>query len=336
METMVRNRQVVWATLLLIVSILSANAQRLYVNDKKFPDSRKDLEAIQKTLIESLPKARAATVCIKLKQGFGSGVIISEDGLVLSAAHVTAAVNSDLTIVMEDGSEYKAKSLGLHSETDAAMLQILSDKKFEYVEIEQGKTADEASTKLGDWVFSLGHSGGFDKARGSVVRLGRLVRIAVNTIQSDCTLIGGDSGGPLFDIHGRLIAIHSRVGKNLEQNMHVPLHVYHTHWESLKKGDFIGEGPFASKPVLGGGFIGVAVEQVEEGLRVTDIAPKSPAEAAKIVVGDIIVSINEQAMKKRDDMANFMKLHAAAEEVTLTVIREGGEQKEVKLTLAKR
>jgi len=185
---------------------------------------------------------------------------------------------------MEDGTEYEAISLGLHSETDAAMVQITDKQKFPFVELDTGKTSQEASTKLGDWVFSLGHSGGFDKARGSGLRLGRLVKISSTTIQSDCTLIGGDSGGPLFDINGYLVGIHSRVGQVSEQNMHVPIHVFHEHWDTMKEGEFIGEGPFASKPVKGAGFLGVAVEAVEKGLKVTDIDESASAAKADIKV----------------------------------------------------
>ena len=86
------------------------------------------------------------------------------------------------------------------------------------VELDRGDSAS-----LGDWVYALGHSGGFEKERGVGVRIGRLVRMAEQTINSDCNLIGGDSGGPLFNMKGQLIGIHSRVGASLEQNMHVPL-----------------------------------------------------------------------------------------------------------------
>jgi serine protease Do len=213
---------------------VAAIKERPYFNDKKVPNAN-DLIAIQELLQKNKDRARAATVCIKIGKGSGSGVIVSEDGLILTAAHVSAGVNKKLTVIMEDGKELEARSLGLHSETDAAMIQITEKGSYPYVNIEPEKERDNASTKLGDWVFSLGHSGGFDKERGSGLRLGRLVRIAETTIQSDCTLIGGDSGGPLFDINGTLIGIHSRVGKVTEQNMHVPMHVFHTHWDALKK-----------------------------------------------------------------------------------------------------
>lgn len=314
-----------WLMVALSISV-SAQAERPYFNDKKYPDSQQDLMAIQKALTSSLEKARKATVCIKLTQGSGSGVIVSPDGLVLTAAHVTGGVDKDLTVVMEDGKEYKAKSLGLHSETDAAMLQIIDGGgNLPHVELDAGKTQNEASSRLGDWVFALGHSGGFDKARGSVVRLGRLVKVADNTIQSDCKLIGGDSGGPLFDINGKLIAIHSRVGAHLEQNMHVPAHVYQTYWKEMKGKDFIGEGPYASRPVKGGGFMGLGVNEKPLGLQVTKVAKNSPASEADIKVGDTIISMNGKEMKSRDDISALLKELVVGDKVSLVILRDGAE-----------
>lgn len=319
----------------LALLILSASAERLYVNDKKFPETRQDLLAIQGVLMDHLGKARAATVCIKLGQGSGSGVIISPDGLVLTAAHVVAGVNKKLTVVMEDGSEYEARSLGLNADNDAAMLQILDQSDLPFVELEEQSASGKPESKLGDWVFSLGHSGGFDEERGSVVRLGRMVRIAKSTVQSDCKLIGGDSGGPLFDMNGTLIGIHSRVGRVLEQNMHVPVQVFYKYWDGLSGGEFIGSGPFAEKPVPGSGFIGVAVKESENGLGVTQVEPKSAAHLAGLEVGDVLLKLDEVNLSSLSDLKNYMSKRSQGDLVEL-VYRRNGEEVAIELTLTKR
>jgi serine protease Do len=295
---------------------------RLYVNDKKAPDSRKDLEALQKTLIHSLPKARAATVCIEMKNGSGSGVIVSADGLVLTAAHVSSGVKKKVTVVLEDGTKLKAETLGLVADTDAAMIRITEKGSYPFVEIERN-----AATRLGDWVFSLGHSGGFDQARGSVVRLGRVVRIAASTYQSDCTLIGGDSGGPLFDLYGRLIGIHSRVGQQLQSNMHVPMKEFTENWEGLLKAEFLHEGPFAEKPVKGTGYLGLATDaRPAGGLIVTKVGKQSPAEQAGIKEGEIVTKLNETALEKREQLQNLLKELSAGDVIALEVLRGGNPQ----------
>jgi serine protease Do len=191
-------------------------------------------------------------------------------------------------------------------------------------------------TRLGDWVFALGHSGGFDKNRGSVVRLARLIRIANSTFQSDCTLIGGDSGGPLYDLTGRLIAIHSRVGRELQVNMHVPMSEYITNWDAMLKSEFIGEGPFAKKPVKGSGFLGLATDaRPEGGLVVTKVGEKSPAQAAGLEEGDVILKFNEVAVSTRGEMQDLIKEMSAGDEVVLEIER-GGKPETITLNLGER
>jgi serine protease Do len=311
----------------LIISLLvvalpwsaSADSGRPYVNDKKAPENRRDLEAIQSALTSVLAQARAATVCIDLGKGSGSGVIVTADGLVLTAAHVATGVKKDLSVILEDGRKFKAVSLGVVADRDAAMVRIIDKGEFPFVEIDR-----KDSTRLGDWVFALGHSGGFDKERGSVVRIGRLVRMAESTIQSDCTLIGGDSGGPLFDLQGRLIGIHSRVGNNLPMNMHVPMPVFIENWDAMLKSEFIGEGPFAKKPEKGKGFLGLASEAATDGgLKVTKVGKGTPAEKADIKEGDILLKLNGTDLKTREQLQDLLKEMAAGDPLDIAATRDG-------------
>lgn len=296
-----------------------AQGARPYVNDLKVPESRKDLETLQNAVAAALPKARAATVCIEIKEGSGSGVIVSPDGLILTAAHVATGVKKKVTVILEDGTRLKAETLGLVADKDAAMIRILEKGIYPFVEIDRAE-----ATKLGDWVFALGHSGGFDKERGSVVRLGRLVRIANSTFQSDCMLIGGDSGGPLFDLTGKLVGIHSRVGQQLQVNMHVPMTEFISNWDGMLKGEFIGEGPYAQLPEKGNGFLGLATEaRPTGGLRVTKVGSKSPAEVAGVKEGDFLLKLNGVPLEKREQMQELLKEMSAGDEVTLDTERDG-------------
>lgn len=304
---------------------------RLYVNDKKAPEDRKDLEAIQSALTKALPKARAATVCIEVGEGSGSGVIVSPDGLILTAAHVSGGVKKKVTVIMEDGTKHKAETLGLVSDTDAAMIQITDKGTYPCIDIDRSE-----STRLGDWVFAIGHSGGFDKNRGSVVRIGRLVRIANSTFQSDCMLIGGDSGGPLFDLTGKLVGIHSRVGQQLQVNMHVPMTEFVKNWDAMLKGEFLGEGPFAKKPVKGTGFLGLATEaRPGGGLRVTKVGNKTPAQEAGFKEGDILMKLNGTDLTKREQFQDLLKELCAGDEITLDIER-AGKPKTITLNLGER
>lgn len=318
------------ALFLALGGLNGAQADDLPFNEKEVPESLDDFRDIQKALKDHLGKARAATVCLKLENGSGSGVIINEEGLILTAAHVTAGVGKEMTVIMEDGTEYKGVSLGLQSETDAAMFKITDKGPFPFVDYDKGDT-----TKLGDWVFSLGHSGGFDKARGVNVRVGRLVREAESTIQSDCMLIGGDSGGPLFNMKGQVVGIHSRVGGSKEESMHVPLREFQKNWEGMLEKEFIGSGPFAKKVIPGTGFLGVVVEPSEEGgLKVTELWEESAAEKAGIKVGDRILEVaGEEATQEVFDA----KLGALGAGDTLELKWISGEEtKEEKIKLGER
>ena len=301
-----------------------APPERLYVNDKKAPDSLKDLRKIQEALQSGLERAQSATVGIKLGQGSGSGVIVSEDGLILTAAHVSGDVDKEVTIVMEDGSEWTAETLGLNSNTDAAMARIVNegDEKFPWVEMDLSDSA-----RLGDWVYSIGHSGGVDEARGAVVRIGRLVKMSAHTFHSDCNLIGGDSGGPLFDMNGRLIGIHSRVGASLEENMHVPLREFQEHWVALSDGEFIGEGPFATRSNPAAPFLeGVELEDTEEkeGVSVKAVEPNSLADNAGLQEGDLITGFDGEEVADLEALGALLENVEEGDLVLLGVLRDGG------------
>lgn len=312
---------VLLATLVAGLSLSPAGAdlRRPTVNEKKAPEGRPDLEVIQKHLLETLPASRKATVCIDLGEGSGSGVVISPDGLILTAAHVTGGVGKEFTVIFEDGRKVKAESLGLVASSDCAMAKITEEGTWPHVEVDR-----EDSSKLGDWVYSLGHSGGFDKERGVVVRLGRLVQVKDDTVQSDCSLIGGDSGGPLFDLTGKLIGIHSRVDGSLQVNMHVPVREFLKNWDGMLKSEFIGEGPFAKKPEKGKGFLGVGTEpRPEGGLNVDKVGRESPAEKAGLKKGDVLLKMDGVDLTTKEQFQDLLKEKAPDDRVALELLRDG-------------
>lgn len=253
----------------------------------------KKLKAVQ-------AEVKKATVCIDLGGGSsGSGVIVSKDGLVLSAAHVTQEVDKKLTAILEDGTEYEMVGLGLDTTNDASFAQIILPEDaspLPYVERVQ-------EVELGQYVFALGHAGGFDVKRGSVLRLGRIQELSETSLVTDCVLIGGDSGGPLFDLEGRLIAIHSRVGTVTSSNTHVPVKVYEDQWEELKGGELKGDGTFAD---AGFPFLGMHLMEVDGELQVTNVVEKTRAEEIGVQEGDVLVRFNGEEVKTGADVLNVL------------------------------
>lgn len=192
------------------------------------PRSVQDLLALEKKLKDVLPKVLPALVCIQLKDSSGTGAIVTETGEIYSAAHVVNPVGTTFKIVMQDGTELAGKTSHYDADSDAGIAIVTEEKLPKPLPtVPRAKELPE----IGEWVFALGHGGGLDKARGPMVRLGRVVSLKGGVIKSDCKLIRGDSGGPLFNLKGELIGAHSRVGTSLEDNVHLPMSMF----DDLKK-----------------------------------------------------------------------------------------------------
>jgi len=112
------------------------------------------------------------------------------------------------------------------------MMKITTEGKYPFCEL--GKVSD---MKKGTWCIAIGHPGGYKEGRSPVVRVGRILENNSEYVRTDCTLVGGDSGGPLFDMHGRVIGINSRIGQTLTSNMHVPVDTFRDTWGRLAQGD---------------------------------------------------------------------------------------------------
>ena len=177
----------------------------------------------------ALPSSMAATVGVG--EG-GSGVIVSAEGLVLTAAHVSGPPNRSIRCIMPDGRRVKARTLGKFEFADAGMVQIEEEGPWPFVSM-----ASAGSTRSGDCCFALGHPGGYQAGRGVVLRVGKVIRTRSNLIRSDCELLRGDSGGPLFNLNGQVIGIHSRIGEPLDDNYHAPIDAFHKTWDAMLAGE---------------------------------------------------------------------------------------------------
>src|SRR5262249_25394639 len=169
-----------------------------------------------------------AVVGIQIGGASGSGVIVSEDGYILTAGHVSGKPDTECEIIFPDGKRVKGKSLGVNRSIDSGMIKITEKGKWPFAEMSRGPKPEK-----GQWVVSLGHPNGFISGRTPVLRLGRVLNSTDSLVQTDCTLVGGDSGGPLFDLDGKVIGIHSRIGPTITFNIHVPIATYNETWDDL-------------------------------------------------------------------------------------------------------
>ena len=293
----------------------------------------KELQKLDRQIVDMSKRAQPATVCLVSMdgRGSGSGVVVSEDGLILTAAHVTSSMPNGVIVIFPDGTRKAGEILGADYDRDASMVQITDEGKYPFV-----LTGQSNGLQRNQWTVALGHSGGFDPTRKPPVRLGRVL---ANTdfVVTDTAVVGGDSGGPLFDVEGRVIGIHSNIGMTLSENRHVPIEVYLSQWEKLKEGKTSGRRfnsnpqPVQSpdRPMLG-----VKLGAGEGGVLVTEVVPNSPAEKAGLKGGDLIIKVNGKEVSEPDGLIRLVGEFKAGDEISF-VFRRNGAEKSGKATLIK-
>ena len=253
----------------------------------------------------------------------GSGVIINEDGLIMTAGHVTEAAGKELTIIFPDGRSVKGESLGANRTRDAGLARITEEGKWPFAKIGDSKKA-----KLGEWLIAMGHPGGYDLNRSPPIRLGRLISSgSMGMLRTDCTLVGGDSGGPLFNLEGEVIGIHSSIGGSLAENRHVPSSVFKAGWDRMLAGEIWGSlgmmaaGVNPDRPMLG-----VRMNDSNGQVTVDKVFPNSPAKRAGIEDGDVILKIDGIAAEQMSDVVDQVSSSSAGDVLEVQIMRNNKEQ----------
>ncbi len=282
----------------------------------------KDLARLQSKVEAVSRQTTPATVALLSEKtgSSGSGVITTADGLVLTAAHVVQGAE-ELMVVFPDGEQVQGKVLGANYSKDIAMVQIIGKGPYPFASM-----SDSKPLTAGDWVIALGHSEGFDAARTPPVRFGRVVSKGPgNFLTTDCTLIGGDSGGPLFDLEGKIIGINSSIGVSLTNNNHAGIDGFKEDWDRLHAGEAWGKlsmNPFANPemPVLG---IGMGERRGVKGVPVASVVPESPSAAAGVRAGDVIKTLDGSPIEDASKLLQVLAKQRPGDKVKLGVDRDG-------------
>jgi serine protease Do len=292
--------------------------------------SPEELQRLEARVAEILPRLMEATVAIRVLPGEGSGVIVSPDGLVLTAGHVSGTPDREVMVVLPDGRSVKGKTLGRNKSDDDGMVQLLEPGPFPYVEV-----GDSAALQRGQWVLALGHSNGYRRDRPAPLRVGRVNRVS-DFIVTDAVLVGGDSGGPLFDLDGRVVGIHSRIGNSAAANMHVPIKKFSESWDRLVAGDeWSNFGDGLAHALRGGPWMGIECETDAGGVRVTLVEQGSPAAESGLRAGDVITRINGRDIDEIDDLRTTLRRFAVGDTVRVTLTRDDGDITTVPLKLGR-
>ena len=256
---------------------------------KSSPQSLQDLKDIEDRVQAVASRAEKWTVGLIVGQARGSGVIISKEGYVLTAGHVSATPDRPVQIILWNGKVVRGRSLGRNTGIDSGLIKIDEGEDWDHADM-----GDSAKLKQGDWCIAMGHPGGWQRGRPAVVRLGRIVMSTDRVIGTDATLVGGDSGGPLFDMDGKVIAIHSRIAAPTTANFHVPVDSYRATWDRLASRE-----DWTDRQVNLGAVAAFNAENHPRGARINALTEGGPADQAGLEVGDIHRPLHKNRIRCR-------------------------------------
>ena len=266
--------------------------------------------------------------------GQGSGFFISADGFAVTNNHVVDGA-SKVEVTTDDGKTYKAQVIGTDQRTDLALIKVEGGSNFPFAKLADGKP------RIGDWVLAVGNPFGLGGTvtAGIVSAMGRDIGNGPydDFIQIDAPVNKGNSGGPAFDTNGEVMgvntAIYSPSGGSVGIAFSIPASTVKTVVAQLK-----------DKGSVSRGWIGVQIQPVTsdiadslgmkkaEGALVAEPQANGPAAKAGIESGDVITSVNGEAVKDARELARTIGGLAPGATVKLNVLHKG-QDKVVNLTL---
>jgi serine protease Do len=258
----------------------------------------------------------------------GSGFIISEDGYILTNGHVVADAD-EIVVRLHDRRQYQAEVIGIDDRSDIALLKVEAERPLPVVTL-----GDPSQLKVGEWVLAIGSPFGFDHSvtAGIVSAKGRSLPSDnyVPFIQTDVAINPGNSGGPLFNLDGEVVGINaqivSRTGGFMGLSFAIPIDVARNVADQLRTSGTVTRG-----------WLGVMIQEVTRdlaesfgmdrarGALVARVLPDSPAGAAGLQVGDVIVEFNGREVPRSSALPPMVGRTGVGEVARVTVVRDGRE-----------
>ncbi len=266
---------------------------------------------------QNIPKER-------IQRALGSGVIISEDGYIITNNHVVDGADEIVVNLVNDKKEYKAKLIGKDKKSDLAVIKI------EAKNLNAVTFYNSDKVRVGDVVFALGNPFGLhETTTQGIVSATRRTGVGIteyeNFIQTDASINPGNSGGALINSKGDLIGINSAIlsksGGNVGIGFAIPSNMVTTVAKQL-----IENGKYTRA------YLGVAISNVSEnmssfynnnyGALITSVEEDTPAKKAGLKRGDLIVALNNTEIKSASELKNKVGSFAPSTEVTIKVLRD--------------
>ncbi|HSF18032.1 MAG TPA: DegQ family serine endoprotease [Vicinamibacteria bacterium] len=268
-------------------------------------------------------------------RGMGSGFMVDPEGYVVTNNHVVDNA-SEITVTLNDGTRLPAELVGTDEKTDLALLKVDAKKELPYA-----RFGDSESARVGDWIIAIGNPFGLGGSAtvGIISARGRDIQSGPydDFFQIDAPINQGNSGGPLFDVSGRVIgvntAIYSPNGGNIGIGFAIPSKLAESVIAELKSTGHVTRG-----------WLGVTIQPVDEpiakalglekahGALVADVTPGSPAAKAGLSPGDVIVSVDGQEIENLKTVTRAIAERGPGADVAIEILRER-ERKTVHATL---
>ncbi len=258
--------------------------------------------------------------------GLGSGFIIDAEGYVVTNNHVIDGA-SEVTIRLEDDSTYPAEVVGSDPQTDLALLKIDAERPLPALQL-----GDSDSAEVGDWVLAVGNpfglggtvTAGIISARGRNIQAGPYD----DFLQVDASINRGNSGGPLFDLEGNVIGVNTAIFSPNGGSVGIGFAIPSNMVKSVV-------GQLREKGSVERGWLGVQIQNVTPdlaealglekpaGALIAKVTPDSPAAAAGLKSGDVILEFAGEAIDDTRELAGVVARHPAESEAAIAVWRDG-------------
>lgn len=277
--------------------------------------------------------------------GLGTGVIVTENGYILSNEHVTGSKYSKCYITLENGNNYDGTVVWSDSDLDLSITKI-NAKNLEYITL-----GDSNKIRVGETVYAIGNPIGFEFRRtvtsGIISAKNRTIKIEeedklsymTNLIQTDATINPGNSGGPLIYANGEVIGINTvKISSAEGIGFAIPINIVKPIIESFKENESFEEatiGIYAyDKEVIP--YLDSSYRiNFDKGIYVAQITQNGPADNTELKEGDIINKIDGVELSTMNDLRQYIYTKKPNDEVTLSITR-GKISKEIKIVLGKK
>ena len=260
------------------------------------------------------------------QRSLGSGFIIDKEGYIVTNNHVIENAD-EITVVLENGKEFRAEIIGRDPYTDIALIKIKSE-----INLSPAKLGNSDSLDVGQWVVAIGNPFGLANTvtAGIVSAKGRIVGSGPydDFIQTDASINPGNSGGPLINMNGEVIGINTMIvagGQGI--GFAIPINMAKGIIKQLKESGDVTRG-----------WLGVTIQDLKgeiaeyyglkgkTGAMIVGVVPGDPADEAGIRPKDIIISVNGKKIKSSRDLTAMVANIGVGETTKVKVMRDGNEK----------